>query len=202
MILVVFALEHEARDFARWLRTHPSSIQMELIGVGAESVSAKLPTLLEKHRPSQLVAGGFAGALTDEWKIGDVFCATNFSTIPSRLRGAVLHSSSSVIEKDHARLAAQADCVDMESATVAQIAVSMGVPLLVLRTISDTPGQPIPIPFAVTYDLARQKIQATSILLWLARHPARWLAFARFLTDLRRARRSLTIALIDILQHE
>ncbi len=204
MILVVFALEHEAQDFRRWLKTHPSSIVIAIIGVGAESVSEKLLPLLEKHQPSQLIAAGFAGALTAEWKIGDVFCATNFSTIPASLRGAVLHSSSRVIEGGRGELAraTQASCVDMESATVAQIAASFGIPLLVLRSISDTPNEPIPIPFEVSYDLPRQKIQTTSILLWLAQHPTRWLAFAKFLADLRRARQSLTAALIDILQHE
>ena len=199
MTLVVFALENEARDYRRWLKNHPSSIRIEIIGVGAHAVKRNLPPLLAKHQPERIVCAGYAGALASEWKIGDVFCATNFSTIqPTNVRGAVLHSSSIALLADHDRVAreTQASCIDMESATVTELAGT--IPLLVLRAISDTPEFPIPIPFEVTFDLERQKIQSSSILLWLLTHPSRWKDFGRFLRNLRAARKALTKALIEM----
>ena len=201
MILVVFALPQEAQDFLRWLAANPRNVRVEFIGVGAKSVERRLPALLEKWQPTEVIAAGFAGALTNELQLGSVFCAANFSTVSADLPRAILHSSSSVIETaaERAALAEKtgASCVDMESATVARIAV--GIPLLVLRAITDTPDAPIPIPFSVSYDLARQKIQSSSILFWLVTRPARWPAFIRFLRDVRCARRALTDALIGSL---
>ncbi len=201
MILVVFALKEEAQDFVRWLEKNPRQVRVEMIGVGAESVEQRLLELLEKWQPERLILAGFAGALTNELQLGCVFCASNFSTSPSDLPQAILHSSSSVIETaaERAALAEKtgASCVDMESATVSRIAV--GIPLLVLRAITDTPDAPIPIPFSVSYDLAKQKIQSSSILFWLMTRPARWPAFIRFLRDVRCARRALTDALIGSL---
>lgn len=200
MILVVFALREEAQDFVRWLRKNPRDVRVVMIGVGAKSVQERLPGLLKKWQPERLILAGFAGSLTNELQLGSVFCASNFSTVPSSLPAAILHSSSSVIETttDRAALAKQtgASGVDMESATVSRIASELGISLLVLRAITDTPDAPIPIPFSVSYDLARQKIQSSSILFWLLTHPARWRDFSRFLRHLRMARRALTDALI------
>jgi nucleoside phosphorylase len=200
MILVVFALEEEAKDFRRWLAKNPRGVRVELMGVGAEAVAARLPGLLERWKPDRLIAAGFAGALTEEWQIGDVVCPENFSTVEAgSLRRAVLHSSDEVIEGREERAAiareAGASCVDMESATVARIAAERGVPLLVLRVITDVPGAPIPVPFGVTYDLARQKVRVAATIFWLMRHPLHWMEFGRFLRTLRFAREALTTAL-------
>jgi nucleoside phosphorylase len=203
MTLVVFALKQEAKDFVRWMAAHPQDVRVEFIGVGAESVRRTLPLLIEKLRPETIIAAGFAGALTEEWKIGDVVRAKNFSTVEiASIPNAILHSSLNVVDEAGERAAlAQtgASCIDMESATVAEITTKYQVSLLVLRAFSDTPDAPIPVPFAVSYDLERQKIRMAATIFWLMTHPQHWKAFIEFLGSLRKARQTLTSALIQSL---
>jgi adenosylhomocysteine nucleosidase len=89
----------------------------------------------------------------------------------------------------------RATVVDMETATLAGLAKAAGLPFLAIRAISDEAAEDLAIPFAVSYDMRKQRPRPVKVVLWLLTHPARVPAFIRFLGALNRAERSLALAL-------
>src|SRR5438270_6893227 len=48
-------------------------------GVGAKNCNARLEILLHKTRPSLMISSGFAGAVSEDLRVGDLILARNFS---------------------------------------------------------------------------------------------------------------------------
>src|SRR5207244_2077281 len=90
--------------------------------------------------------------------------------------------------------------VDMESEAVAAACRAAGVPVLVVRTISDPAGAPLPVPFAEWFDLRRQQPQVVGLLKYLALHPGRIGPFAHFVRGLAPARHALAEFLVRFLK--
>jgi hypothetical protein len=88
----------------------------------------------------------------------------------------------------------------MESEAIAAVCRAASVPLLVVRSISDPAGAPLPVPFAEWFDLGRQRPRVARLLKYLAFHPSRIGPFAHFVRGLAPARKSLATFLVRFLE--
>lgn len=93
MIAVTFALPQESKEFLSTLRKREPDGNRSIIighagarkialahtGVGGNAATANVRTLLAAHRPDYLICAGFAGALDDRLRVGDLLVATNYS---------------------------------------------------------------------------------------------------------------------------
>ena len=182
-------------------------------GVGPLSTRKQLQRFWETHcgeRVDCVISAGFAGGLDPTLPTGALILAENFperleiarATLGNRVRVHPLASAPVVLETPQAKAqyksATRAFAVDMESATIADFFHKKGVPFLSLRAISDAAHEALPIPSAIWFDVHTQRPRPLALILFLVRHPARILPFSRFILTLRRARRTLTAALIEL----
>jgi adenosylhomocysteine nucleosidase len=215
-LVVTFALPQESSDFRRALAGKEyGELRVEHIGVGPEAAARSIGSLVAGEPPRLVICAGFAGGLDPELATADLVIAENLSTLEvlARVRsrtpptprcrfGAVV-SRDEPIEtlEDKAALYREtgALAVDMESETVAAACRAAGVPLLVVRTISDAADAPLPVPFAEWFDLRRQEPRKFGLVKHLLFHPDRIGPFAHFVRGLAPARRSLAEFLLRFL---
>src|SRR5437879_11867897 len=88
---ITFALPSESSDLLRRLRALESHDDLLLgkidnrevalihTGVGAKNCNARLEILLHKTRPRIVLSSGFAGAINNQLRVGDLILAENFS---------------------------------------------------------------------------------------------------------------------------
>jgi adenosylhomocysteine nucleosidase len=184
-------------------------------GVGAQNCNTRLELLLHKARPRLVISSGFAGAVSDELRVGDLILAQNFSDPgllakaeqilhDRRPRLARLFTSTSIVdsiaERNEIARAAGAAAVDMETGAIAGVCNAHGVPLLSLRAISDTAQQPFPMPPSVLFDIEHQRTNFGGLLAYLLREPGAVWRLLRFARQIARARATLTDALIALVR--
>ena len=217
-ILVTFALRQESRDFREALRRESrDDIRVEHFGVGPAVAAERIGRLLAMEKPRLLICAGFAGGLDPRLAIGNLVVAENLSTpdLLARARtaatpdgprcvfGSIL-SRSMPVESVPGKAAlfreTGALAVDMESEAVAAACRAAAVPLLVVRTISDPAGAPLPVPFAEWFDLQRQRPRVFGLVKYLAFHPSRIGPFAHFVRNLAPARQALAEFLVRLLE--
>jgi adenosylhomocysteine nucleosidase len=225
MIGITFALPSESSGLVRRLQTvqrHDNLLSGKIddravtilhTGVGAKNCNARLEILLHKTRPSLVISSGFAGAVSQDLRVGDLILAQNFSD-PGLLASAErilrdreprvvkLFTSTSIIdsvaERNEIARAADAAAVDMETGAIADVCKIHGVPLLSLRIISDTASQPFPVPPSVLFDIERQQTNFGGLLAYLLREPGSVGRLFRFGRQIARARARLTDAMVDL----
>jgi len=90
--------------------------------------------------------------------------------------------------------------VDMETEAVAAFCRESGVSWLAVRGISDPAGMPFPVPYDVCFDATTQQPLPGALFRFLALHPGRAFPFARFVWNVRRAQRTLTAALLKLVE--
>ncbi len=207
MIAVTFALPEESRDFRRRL---PGKVSVTHSGAGPDAAARHIARVLAT-RPELVIAAGFAGGLDPALRVGEVVIATNYSSPGLIIRaggvaaGAFAHADlpvEFVAAKAALARATGAVAVDMESQPIAAACARAGVPLLVVRVISDPACEPLPVPFAEWFDLAPQRPRPVRLAVWLARHPARIAPFYRFVRGLGPARHALADFLLRFLASE
>jgi nucleoside phosphorylase len=228
-VLVTFALEVEfapwrkLRSFQRTLcnglevqqaRVGSTDVRVVLTGIGPVNARDVVSKLLV-DRPDLCIAAGFAGALKEHLRPGNVIAprllrdvsgARAFQCAAGLLEAAFARGArrvetllsseriiSTVAEKNE--LSALADAVDMESLTVVSEAASHGVRALAVRAISDASDTDLPLDFQ-------------GLLTGAGR--IRWAALARRLAlrpqclpglvKLGRANRKAAVALRDFLE--
>jgi adenosylhomocysteine nucleosidase len=218
MIAVTFALPAESSDFARRLpkRRH-QGIKIFHTGVGAKVCRARLPGFLGEGTWELVISAGFAGAVRDDLRTGDLFLAQNFSdshplsvarqTLANRaLHVANLFTSPRLIDSpaERSRLAQTSDAtaVDMETEVIAAECKARGIPFLSLRVISDTPSQPLPAAPDVLFSMERQQTEFARLFLHVLRNPAAVPRLLRFARQVGKARARLADALIALLQND
>jgi adenosylhomocysteine nucleosidase len=127
-----------------------------------------------------IILAGLAGALDPTLKIGDIVIdATAAGPITDwpKLAGRYgkIHSSQSLISTSRAKAELFAStgalAVDMESAIVQRYAQSAGLPLLMIRAISDTADQEVPLEVMSCIDELGNP-RAAALAGKLARHPS------------------------------
>ncbi len=240
MIAVTFALPAESADFLRRLtnktradrngvRTIRGKIDGRAIevlhtGVGEKVCRQRLEKFLPttgRIRPGEqnqqfdcLISTGFAGALTDDLRIGDLLLAKNFSTVDlsdtrASLSGLPIHVANlltvpALIDSPERRntlaLTSGAAAADMETEFIARACTSHSVPLLSLRVISDTPRELFPAPANVLFDIERQQTQILKLATHLLTHPThvpRLVQFARRIASARKILADALIALVN-----
>ncbi len=213
MIAVTFALPNESSEFVRLIendRLHGHEVRVLHTGVGRRMAQTRLAAFFQEHSPRLLISSGFAGALSDKLKPGDIVAAENFSA-PALLTAMAkdkvqigrLETIDTIMDSlgERAALARQtgAIAVDMETRFIADACTRANVPMLSLRAISDSPAAPLGIPAQILFDLERQRTPYASLAFHVLKHPN---AIGKLITLARQvgvARRALTAALDNFL---
>jgi nucleoside phosphorylase len=226
VIAITFALPAESSGVQRLLKggmriamnetaviqgeLHGKRIALLHTGVGAKLCQQRLKNFLAAERFTCLISAGFAGALAENLRVGELFIAENFSSADllasSRQLLATLQprfgklvTAPAMIEAAISRreLGARsgAEAVDMETEFIAQACAGDGVPLLSLRAISDTPAEAFPAPPHILFNLERQKTDFGRLALYLLRHPPAIVRLIQFSRRIANARATLTGAI-------
>ena len=125
-IAITFALSSESSDLVRRLQAcqrqdhlvsgkiDDHALAILHTGVGAKNCNARLETLLHKTRPRLVISSGFAGAVSEQMRVGDLILGQNFSD-PGLLASAErilregeprvvkLFTSTSIVDSDAER---------------------------------------------------------------------------------------------------
>jgi nucleoside phosphorylase len=230
MIAVTFALPAESSGFLNRLHNRTRSdrngaatirgkidnrpIEIFHTGVGEKISRQRMVRFLQDRQLDCLISTGFAGALNDQLNVGDLLLAQNFSTAElSKARSLLINlpihvgnllTVPSMIDSNEERnkiaRATGAAAVDMETEYIARACAEHGVPLLSLRVISDTPRQRFPAPAHVLFNIERQRTSVVRLVLYLLRHPTRLGGLIRFMSQIARARETLTEALVAVVR--
>ena len=230
MIAVTFALPAESSEFLRRLRdkSHTErdgvrtirgkiedrTIEVLHTGVGEKVCRQRLGKFLQDQQFDCLISAGFAGALDNDLKIGDLLFAENFSTVDrsetrASLSGLHIHIANLLTvpalidppeERNKLALASGAVAADMETEFIARACAACGIPLLSLRVISDTPHNRLPAPANVLFDIERQQTRILKLAAHLLAHPSRVPRLAHFASRIARARKILADALVAVVR--
>lgn len=164
--LLVVALEEEA------VHIHVHELPILVTGVGKVNAAIAVSTILGKHRPSSIVNLGTAGALRDgvtgthvissviQHDLND---AAIFDLVGIHFgepisvgsdSGTVLATGDRFISKPEVRerLAKEAHLVDMEGYAVARAARAAGIPVTLVKEVSDQAGEQAAKSWSETLD--------------------------------------------------
>jgi adenosylhomocysteine nucleosidase len=233
MIAVTFALPAESSLFvSRLMKKRRSKLsngeviyaemaQRAIVvlhtGVGPKVCERRVREFFAREDFDSLISAGFAGGVNEEYEVGDLLLAENFSdprlisiaqdTLRDRkVHTGILFTSNMIVDSAHERSeiarAHRADAVDMETEIIAQAAAACAIPVLAIRALSDTAREPLPAPPSVLFDLERQKINLGQLATHLMTRPATIGPMFRFALGVKRARKNLTAALTSLLQRE
>jgi nucleoside phosphorylase len=230
MIAITFALPAESKDFLHSLgsksrddrngiaamrgQIDDRSVEVLHTGVGEKVCRQRIGKFLTGRQFDCLISAGFAGALTDDLRVGDLLLAKNFSTIDLGQRWSSLSTSPihladmltvpALIDSGEERMklarASGAGAVDMETEFIARACVKFGVPLLSLRVISDTPCELFPAPVNVLFDIERQQTRMLKLATHLLAHPGGVPGLVQFARRIAHARKILASALLEIVR--
>src|SRR5260370_41244619 len=180
MIGITFALPSESSGLVRRLqavqrhgkllsgRIDSRDVIILHTGVGASDCHERLEILLHKTRPSLVISSGFAGAVAEQLRVGDLIFAQNFSHSgllanadrilgDRRPRVVKLFTSTSIIdsieERNEIARGAGAEAVDMGTGGIADVCKGHGGPLRSLRVISGALSQPVPAPPSLLFEV-------------------------------------------------
>jgi adenosylhomocysteine nucleosidase len=154
-----------------------------------------------------LISAGFAGALVPRMRAGAPFTpevvvdAETGARFRAVFGGGVLVSATRVLrEEEKSDLAHKYDaqCVDMEAATVAAVADRHGCGFLAVKAISDTLGFPLP-PVEPFID-PEGRFQEAKFVGHVALRPHLWRSVARLAANQRKAAQTICGVLDAILQ--
>jgi nucleoside phosphorylase len=230
MIAITFALPAESSGFVRSLQnkskrrnngitTIAGKIDDHLVeilhtGVGEKVCRQRMARFLQDRQLDCLISAGFAGALNDQLRVGDLLLAKNFSTAelsgtPNSLANLPIHIAnlltvpSMIDSREERNRIAQttgAVAVDMETEFIARSCAEHGVPLVSLRVISDTPRHPLPAPPNVLFDLDEQRTNLGRLAFYVAKHPTAIWRLISFARGIGRARERLSNAIIALVR--
>ena len=168
-------------------------------GMGLQRAVDGTRTLLAAITPRLLISFGIAGAVDDSLQIGDVVIAGSTCLLDMGLLGqpqplaslseAAWNAAAQVLQPDDARLVAGTaittrgsqvapqslermahPILEMETAGIAQVAASMGIPLVSIRSVSDGPEAPIPFDLEAVVD-EKYNLRIGKILMMVLRNP-------------------------------
>jgi nucleoside phosphorylase len=231
MIAIAFALPAESSDFVRLLtkpviyaregmesirgQIHGRSVAVFHTGVGEKRCRTHIKNFLRQQQFKYLISAGFAGALDEELRIGNLLLSENFSS-PELLASPHLDFADaglfvgklatvpgvidSKFERDRWAAESGAAAVDMETEFIAAACAAHRVPMLSLRVMSDTPSEPFPAPPEVLFDLEKQKTNFARLAFHLLTHPGALMRLNAFRQRVALARQSLATALEKILR--
>ena len=207
MLLVTFAVHHESRFFRRT----PAAAGVRIVhtGIGATAAARILHDELAMNRPEAVISSGFAGGLDPSLEVGDLIAGESVSSpellrlVRSNVFRGRIHTVESPIELTEAKARlyreTAAHAVDMETEAVVGECGRAGVPVLVIRAISDGAGDEIPVPLEIAWDLKKQRARPMQLCGYLAMRPGKIGAFGRFLGSTNTASRALAHEVSNLL---
>lgn len=161
--LLCFALRAEAGAFQRRLARcratqtrSKGAVEILFTGVGRRQAEAALARTLQSHVPARVLSCGFAGALDPALPVGAVGFTTDHAALGDVLRSAgaqpmrfvtVDRVAVTAAEKAALRRDTGADAAEMESAALAALCRAQGAPFAVVRAISDSAEEDLPLDF-------------------------------------------------------
>jgi nucleoside phosphorylase len=230
MIAVTFALPAESSGFLRLLQSKSKRrnngittiagkidnhvIEIFHTGVGGKACRQRMARFLQDRQLDCLISAGFAGALNDQLRVGDLLLAKNFSTadlngtldslanLPIHIANLLTVPSMIDSSEERNRIAQTtgAVAVDMETEFIARSCAEHGVPLLSLRVISDTPARPLPMPPSVLFDLEKQRTKFGRLAFYVAKNPPAIWRLISFARRIGRARERLSNAILALVR--
>ena len=182
MIAIVFALGFEAKNFNK--HTNDSNTEYCIYNLTGRRIADEIDNLIRKNNIQCIVLMGFAGGLDASLRVGDVILAKNytspqflphFEAMAESCRSVHLRTVEKVLEtRAEKELCWQewgADCCDMESAHVWNVAQSLSIPMITVRSISDAWDSDMPIPADRLIDPRTSRPNTLRIIRYLLRHP-------------------------------
>ena len=206
-VLVAFARPEESRAFCRQLagfrrgsgvvfargKIGHAEVGVIHTGIGPEAAERSLRAVFDGDAWRLVVVAGFAGALAPKLSLGDIVMEEVPSQAPRRIISTALPVETAAAKRAlHAKTGAQA--VDMETDAVARVCAEWSVPALAVRVISDAAETDLPVPFSEWFHLEKQRARPVRLLGYLARHPGRVPAFARFVRVIPKLSEALALA--------
>lgn len=203
--LVCFAVKEEARPFRAM---DPCRARTVITGMGMHKATNVVTQVLSEEVPALVVSAGFAGGLNPELQLGQVLYDDEhvgpardvLATLGLR-KGRFVHSDRVVVtgaEKARLRTRSGADAVEMESSGIVTVCLQRRVPVLVMRVISDTAQEELPMDFN-QYTGADGGLNTVRLMLGIARRPTVIPRLMRFRRRLNHAAHALADALQDVL---
>jgi adenosylhomocysteine nucleosidase len=198
-------------------------------GAGMENAETAAHALLSAVEPLCLVSFGIAGAVEREVRVGDVIAASRASFLENGLPGrtcalaplpeaarrgaeraletcgARLYAGSAITTRGEQPTLAQLQgfahpLLDMETAGIARAAGEWGTPLFSLRSMSDTPDEPLPIAIEELMD-AEHALRLANIAGICLRHPSTVSRLLRFGRNAVKAAENAAVAVAAILEY-
>jgi adenosylhomocysteine nucleosidase len=149
--LVCFAVKEEAQYFKP-----NSETEVLITGMGSENARVALSKYFESKSPACVITAGFAGGLDPTLQLGAVVFNSQDTSMSKVLqnqgaRGCNFLFTESVAvtaaQKKLLRLRSGADAVEMESATIAEVCREANIQCSIVRVISDTSQEDLPLDF-------------------------------------------------------
>ncbi len=205
-----------------------AEVTVLITGVGAQAAARAMDLMMRMADKEQhfdvVVSGGLAGAVCETLHVGDIIAPQQliaelqFSDVASErlvvdgeLRQAALqqgakaanclYTTDQILVKARQKkaCASRAQSVDMESFEIVKQAEAWGARSVVIRSISDSAGEDLPINFNLTLSNKRE-VSTAKVLLQLLKNPLALLALIRFGKQSRRAGELLAAFLENYLQ--
>ena len=159
-------------------------------------IAEEVDFLIRKNNIQCIVLMGFAGGMNDSMRVGDVVLARNYTSaqiLPhfeasaASFKIAQLITVNHVLEtraaKEYCRQESRADCCDMESAHVWNIAQRLSIPMITVRSISDAWNSDMPIPGDILIDPRSSRPNTLRLIGYLLRHPTHVPEFIRMVRE-------------------
>ena len=177
------------------------------VGGGTPEGAAAAAYELVEQGVNALVSFGFAGGLDPALRPGEVVIPTSIlseghlyatePTLADRFGGLTGHclvadaaAATDVAAKRRLHTVTGAHAIDLESGSVARVALAHGLPFVVVRAISDAADRDLP-PAALLAVDQRGRIDLFRVLGSLLRQPKQLPALLGLASDAARARRAL-----------
>jgi adenosylhomocysteine nucleosidase len=180
-------------------------ILVALVGMGQTQAAENTEAIFMYFRPKAFILAGYGGALVPQMHIGQITLSNNFTSeaVQPFLRilpgfdFATFCTTDEVVGTPERRqeyaIATQAQVAEMETAAVAEVVFSRQIPFLAVRVISDEFQHVLPTgALAAGFDPIKGRATPFKLLAYLARHPAEFGPFKKFVSGLGHARKSLT----------
>ena len=210
MIATVFAMEFESAGF-RAAQCRRLLVSIWTLGITGQRAAAALERMIEGSRPEVIVSAGFSGALQSCLGLGTIVIGENFSdpqivsSLPASgdFRTGPIVTVPDILETSHDKMSlgesSGALAVDLESAHLYRVCCEAGIPMLSVRTISDTCDQNLPLPGEVLINPETGKPDPAAVFQYIFQHPSKAAQFAKLVSGARAAQQSLARALGTIL---
>jgi adenosylhomocysteine nucleosidase len=178
-----------------------------MVGGGTPEGAADAAFQLVEQGANALVSFGFAGGLDPALRPGSLIIPSSIlseghlyaaeSTLADRFGGLTGHrlvagtlAATDATAKRQLHAETRAHAIDLESGSVARVALAHGLPFVVVRAISDAADRDLP-PAALLAIDRWGRIDLTRVLGSLLRQPKQLPALLRLASDAARARRVL-----------